>query len=330
MRLIGLIGIISLWPLLSSAQIKIGGNVYGGGNKGAVKGSTNVKVRQGDLQKVFGGARMGNVSGNSYVNIDGKNAEGYMVINYVFGGNDIAGKVGTGEAVSEGLPAEIAGNEDHVDNTWNSYVHLSSKMTAAVHYTQEECDAYNRANNLQEGDAGYKTTADIKTPATLDTTNEKAFIGQLFAGGNGDYSYVENGNPYTVGTGEEAVTMQKYDVYLLPRTEGDKPIATITAEENKYKPELDKTYLDVQGGTIVYAYGGGNNATVKEQAVIPLNVVVVFREERHRGQIQRPVGDAYARLISPCKDKGERDCHERRQNYRQKHSAAPALLMNKC
>ena len=268
MRLIGLIGIISLWPLLSSAQIKVGGNVYGGGNKGAVKGSTNVKVRQGDLQKVFGGARMGNVSGNSYVNIDGKNAEGYMVINHVYGGNDIAGKVGTGEAVSEGLPAEIAGNEDHVDNTWNSYVHLSSKMTAAVHYTQDECNAYNTANNLQEGDAGYRTTADIKTPATLDTTNEKVFIGQLFAGGNGDYDYVKNGASYTEGEGEKAVTMQKYDVYQLPRTTGDKSIATITAEENKPKPELDKTYLDVQGGTIVYAYGGGNNATVKEQAVI--------------------------------------------------------------
>lgn len=36
---------------------------------------------------------------------------------------------------------------------------------AAEYYTQEEADAYNTANNLQSGDADYKTTESIKTPA---------------------------------------------------------------------------------------------------------------------------------------------------------------------
>lgn len=34
------------------------------------------------------------------------------------------------------------------------------------------------------------------------------------------------------------------------------------------KPELAKSYLEVMGGSIVYAFGGGNNATVTEKTVI--------------------------------------------------------------
>ena len=35
----------------------------------------------------------------------------------------------------------------------------------AVYYTQAECDAYNSAHGLNPGDAGFKTTSDIKIPA---------------------------------------------------------------------------------------------------------------------------------------------------------------------
>lgn len=38
-------------------------------------------------------------------------------------------------------------------------------ITPAVYYTQEECDAYNTEHELVEGDDGYLTTSDIKTPA---------------------------------------------------------------------------------------------------------------------------------------------------------------------
>ena len=91
-RLIGLISLISLisfLPLSLSAQIRIGGNVYGGGNHAEVKGSTKVTITAGDigavieneerpladpLGKVFGGARMANVGGSTFVNIDGEHA----------------------------------------------------------------------------------------------------------------------------------------------------------------------------------------------------------------------------------------------------------------
>ena len=231
-----------LTTLVAQGQIVIGGNVYGGGNQGEVKGSTKVTVYQGDLNKVFGGARMANVGGNAYVNIDGAHASDYTLINHVYGGNDIAGTIGTAEAVGETLPAELKGNKDNVDNTWNTYVHLSTK--------------------LKEDNTGQ-----------VDPDAKKVFIGQLFAGGNGEYDYEPKGDPVTIGSGETAVTKQTYDVYHSPMKTGDPVIATIEVERDKsgeyiYKPELDKTYLDVQGGTIVYAYGGGNNATVREKAVI--------------------------------------------------------------
>ena len=146
------------------AQIKIGGNVYGGGNQGEVKGSTKVTVYQGDLNRVFGGARMANVGGDAYVNIDGAHASGYMVINHVYGGNDVSGTIGTAAAVGKTtIPTELNPNDqgvnpDGVKNTWNSYVHLSTKVDGEGHAAEDA---------------------------------EKIFIGQLFAGGNGDFNYID-------------------------------------------------------------------------------------------------------------------------------------------
>ena len=204
----------------ASAQVSpppvIGGNVYGGGNRGNVEGSTTVQVKSGDVNKIFGGARMADVGGNAYVNIDGKNATGYTLINYVYGGNDIAGNIGTAEAVGETLPLEIVGNEDGVDITWNTYVHLSTK--------------------------------------TVDA--EKTYIGQLFAGGNGDYYYKK------IADGD-------YRIYSSEADYNNDPNSYIASRSTDFNyPELAKTYLDIQGGSIVYAYGGGNKATVTEKNVI--------------------------------------------------------------
>ena len=223
-RTYGLLLLLLLLPLGLSAQIKIGGSVYGGGNVGFVGGSTSVTVKAGDVNKVFGGARMANVGGNAYVNIDGEHATGYTVINYVYGGNDISGTIGTAEAVGEELPAELEGNTDGVDNTWNTYVHLSTKTTTTG-----------------EGEGAVTTEA---------ADAEKTYIGQAFAGGNGDYDYTEEGGKYVVKSGDETIATS------------DTPLNT---------PELAKTYLDIQGGSIVYAYGGGNKATVTEKAIIHLD-----------------------------------------------------------
>ena len=272
-----------IFPTGSFAQIKIGGNVYGGGNHAEVRGSTSVTVKAGDIGaftekdvaeknprgRVFGGARMANVGGNTYVNIDGANATDYIVINQVYGGNDIAGTIGTAAKLNETLeeeekktlPTEISGNTDGVDLTWNSFVHLSTREKKdAVYYTAEEAAAYNSEHSLGEDDPDYKTTESIKEAAV---TQEKVFIGQLFAGGNGDFDYEQ-----TAGPGEHEVTHTIYN-----RSDGGHttPLATLVTPEGEVGfvlPEVDKAYLDIQGGTIAFGYGGGNNATVKEKTVI--------------------------------------------------------------
>lgn len=200
----------------TQAQIKINGNVYGGGNKGDVSGSTAVTVRSGDLNKVYGGARMADVGGNSFVNIDGEHASSYILINYVFGGNDIAGIVGKTEATFP-LPTELTqAAANGITTDWRSFVRVSTKMNGDV----EAAD------------------------------NQKVLIGQLFGGGNGDYTYSTTKN-----------AQNEYEVSDATGVIGTSPRAF-------QSPVLPRTYLEILGGSIANVYGGGNFATVTEKAVI--------------------------------------------------------------
>ena len=284
---IGLIGLMSLFlinlcptPLLG--QIKIGGNVYGGGNHAEVQGSTRVTVLKGDIGavmdpnatrpladpsgKVFGGARMANVGGSSFVNIDGENATGYILINQVFGGNDIAGTIGTAGAVGEEIPTELTETQpesgtnekkNKVDNTFNSYVRISTKAL------NETYDASEVSTTDPENPAYGKTAGvDVKP----DPTAKKIYIGQLFGGGNGDFDYEQ-----TPGPGEGKVT---HTIYNWSDDNHEHPIAQVVTDEGEVGfqlPEQDKTYLEIKGGSIVYGYGGGNNATVKKQNIIHID-----------------------------------------------------------
>ena len=158
-----------LFCTLAGAQITIGGNIYGGGNQGDTGGRTTVTVYGGDLGKVYGGARMADVKGGSFVHIDGEHASNYVVIDKVYGGNDIAGNIGSPADVSAGIPAElteVGSKEQHkndIDNTWNTFVRISTKTDGTG---AEAADA------------------------------QKIYIGQLFGGGDGDYDYTSDESPY--------------------------------------------------------------------------------------------------------------------------------------
>ena len=281
---------ILLSTIVAQGQIKIGGNVYGGGNHAEVRGSTKVTVLKGDIGavmdpnavrpladpsgRVFGGARMANVRGSSFVNIDGENATGYILINQVFGGNDIAGQVGTAAAVGEDIPTELtavkrvpADDTDYkknaVDNTFNSYVRISTKTKdphdSDSYYTQDEITA---ASTNPEAAAYGKKTTDIK-PAD---DAEKVYIGQLFGGGNGDFDYEQTPGP--------AAGKVTHRIYNWSDKSHQYPIAELVTDEGEVGfqlPELNKTYLEIKGGSIVYGYGGGNNATVKQQNIIHID-----------------------------------------------------------
>ena len=158
--------IISIMMLLAAtaaqAQIKIGGNIYGGGNAGDTEGSTKVIVRAGDLNNVYGGARMANVGGSAFVNIDGEHASDNIFINSVYGGNDIAGIVGNDENNTDPVPSELtevgtAADENNIDESWDAFIRTSP------------------------------------TPETANASDRKSLvIGSLFGGGNGDYDYTSD------------------------------------------------------------------------------------------------------------------------------------------
>ena len=227
------------------AQITICGSVYGGGNAGDTGGSTKVTVCAGNLHAVFAGARMANVGGSAFVHIDGEHASDYILADYVYGGNDISGTIGTSdnvpteltEVIRDEMTDEQKSGKNAINNTWNAFVRISTK-TETVGGKEEEAD-----------DA------------------QKIYIGQLFGGGNGYYKYETK----TTGTG----TIVKDAL-----SNGEIVSSSTTLSE----PELGKTYLEILGGSIVYAYGGGNNATVTDTTVIcldnPSKVVNSIRDTR--------------------------------------------------
>ena len=194
-----------LVAVAAQAQIKIGGSVYGGGNEGDVQGATSVTVNAGDLNKVYGGARMADVGGSAFVNIDGNHMSGDIIINYIYGGNDISGTVGSSTALPAGIKQAAANG---IDNSYNAFLRTSAERKV--------------------GDA---------QPYGI-------FIGQLFGGGNGDYTYRDK---------------DADDNYIVKDAK-DNTVAT--SKSPFTKPELGKAYLEITGGTIAYLYGGGNNATV--------------------------------------------------------------------
>ena len=205
-----------LSAMAAQAQINIAGNVYGGGNAGDVDGKAEVLVYGGDIHQVYGGARQANVGGSTFVHIDGEHATKYIVIDKLFGGNDIAGTIGTSDAVpSELTEVGTAAGKNNIDNTWNTFVRTSHK------------DA------------------------------QKTYIGQLFGGSDGDYTVK---NPSVSESG-------KWEIWTKDAT----PIKVYENDAQPILPDIAKTYLELLGGSIVYAYGGGNNATITNKTVIGLN-----------------------------------------------------------
>ena len=187
-------------------------NVYGGGNMAALIGKTTVLLQGGDNQGcVYGGARMANIFGYSHVNIDGANALNDLIVNGVYGGNDISGNVSKsgswGWVTSLTMPSTLTKASDNgINDSYNAFVQ------------------------------------------STESTDKNIFVGQLFAGGNGDYEYEADGSKLklSIKTGEK--DDDNNDIYK-----------EFTGLE---RPEVGEVYLELAGGTYGYAYGGGNAATV--------------------------------------------------------------------
>ena len=235
----------------TGSKISIGGNVYGGGNAGEVEGNTTVTIRDGQINRVFGGGRMANVCGSAFVNLDGENASSTsrILIGSVYGGNDISGTVGTNISLSatgvDKVPAELtdvlrAGesavdypNKNAINNSWSAFVR-----------TSEMKDKTTNVNN--------------------ETFDHAIIVGSVYGGGNGDYKYDSTDDYPEAG---------KTTHYIKDKLTNEVIATTVTPTGGAgfTEPELAKAYLEINGGCLSQVYGGGNLATVTDNTVISMD-----------------------------------------------------------
>ncbi|MBR4792935.1 MAG: hypothetical protein IK038_04635 [Bacteroidaceae bacterium] len=186
-------------------------NVYGGGNQADLMGTTTVRLQGGDLKgTVFGGARVANIFGHSFVDIDGANAADSLIISAVYGGNDIGGNIEPGNW------------------SWTTHLSIPKEFSLATkNKIGNSCNSF--------------------VHSSLEATGKHIFVGQIFAGGNGDYNYTK----FTGSNGQDSLSMGPFQVLTTP--------------------EVTTAYMELNGGTFGYVYGGGNKATVTGKVDICLN-----------------------------------------------------------
>ncbi|MBQ7443330.1 MAG: hypothetical protein IJS59_05625 [Bacteroidaceae bacterium] len=97
---------------------------------------------------------------------------------------------------------------------------------------------------------GNDVSGTVDGGATVASAGKYLFVGQVFGGGNGDYTYT----PDADGT------------FTVADSDGN-TVATLTSG----KPHMATTALALDGGTFGYAYGGGNAATITASTTIAIN-----------------------------------------------------------
>ncbi len=238
-------------------------NVYGGGNQADLIGSTSVILQGGNIfGDVYGGARMADIMGHSYVNIDGANAANNLFVKAVYGGNDIAGSI------------RVKTNEEKW--TWLASTTIATPFTTEAKTVDPNTitiasDGYFSETTYNDPKFSENDAIDKLWNAFVQSTPVKSgiqvFVGNLFGGGNGDYTYTKVTEGFTVsdlydGTWDATLNDGKGGV-----AKSTNPV-TFTVDN---KPLLAKTYLQIKGGTFGYVYGGGNQATVTASTDIYIN-----------------------------------------------------------
>ncbi len=127
-------------PLLATKK-GIWGKMFGGGRQGSVVGKsalmpgrnapagvgTRVYVYSGIVDQVFGGARMADIEGGTYVEInDHSEHHFHTIVRKVYGGNDVAGSIGSGKV------KPIFENKHAVRNT---FVRITEDPKKDGHYS---------------------------------------------------------------------------------------------------------------------------------------------------------------------------------------------------
>lgn len=224
---------------VEAAEHAVWGNVYGGGRMGdvceqstlmpqfhALSGvSTHVRVHSGRVGDVFGGARMADIEGGTWVEIEDHSTDHFhAIIDRVFGGSDLSGSIGLSKHTSKTRGYEFASN---------TYVYI----------------------NEAEHEDGTSTGFPL--------------IGEVYAGGNGDYGTPGSNGHY--GGGQ-----------MLTRKGDMMDLAGM-----KY-PDVDSTYLEINGGTILSAFGGANSSNVLRKS----NITIDYPHKEDKARFDRTISES--------------------------------------
>lgn len=174
-----------------------------------------------NINTIYGGCRAANVNMGSYTRIT--NAD---YVGTVFGGCDISGSV--------------AANPEHIATT-------TTEMDIE-YYDPETHDGH--ALDATKLPANFP----IMNLSSMVTITGSKVQGDMFAGGNGDYNYVENGD--------------EVNVYPLGAAQTPENLLATIAKTDYYRPWVANATTAMEGGALGgNMYGGGNNATVGRPAV---------------------------------------------------------------
>ena len=198
---------------------------------------------------IYGGGNAGNTGGKTQVNIYAGD------LHNVYGG---ARQANVGGSAFLHIDGEHASNYIVIDKAYggNDIAGTIGASAAIPTELTEVGTADPGKNNIDE-----TWNAFVRISTKMDGEDEaddaqKIYIGQLFGGSNGDYTVK---NPSVSESG-------KWEIWTKDAT----PVKVYEDAAQPQLPDIGKTYLELLGGSIVYAYGGGNNATITERTVIAL------------------------------------------------------------
>ena len=197
---------------------------------------------------VYGGGNAGDTGGSTTVNIYAGD------LHSVYGG---ARQANVGGSAFLHIDGEHASNYIVIDKAYGGNdIAGTIGESDAIPTELTEVGTETGKNNI---DNSWNAFVRISTKMNGDeeaSDAQKIYIGQLFGGSNGDYTVK---NPTASESG-------KWEIWTKDAT----PIKVYEDDDQPQLPDIGKTYLELLGGSIVYAYGGGNNATITDMTVIAL------------------------------------------------------------
>ena len=264
--------------LITDVTIKSGSvrTVFGGGENGRVYGGSTVSILGGEVgDSIWKGTIHGGVFGAG----DGESAyvfghdrviiTGGTIYNNIYGGGNQAALIGSTTVILRGgaVAGNVFGGSRMADIFGYSFVNIDGEnatddlIIKTIYGGNDICGTISSSNNWEWTKAENLSAPFIlKTPSINNTWNafilssasstENIFIGKVYGGGNGDYDYVDS------------------TLTLI-----DQPGALPTYKQftGLSLPEIDKIYIELNGGTFGYVFGGGNAATVRNSVDICLD-----------------------------------------------------------